>query len=758
MLLIAGQIYGQTVCSKFIRQKDTVLCNGSAITLTLLDPAPIDSVLPGVWKLLIKGNSIDSNLFNLKPFGFDKSRQYLYSIIHQKIVRFDLKNNSISQVAATNWPGDYTEFTFDPFNNRLLCWRNGRDSVFAIPATGGSWTVAGPGSIDRECFGASPFWNTLTNQPGIYGGYGFNTVKSWIFENNTTGGWQQKKSNPAVDSMPPKGGNLIGSNSDGKKLYLFSGQGSYSGNELAGGCTLGSPWATASGMFCWLRELWELDLSTYTFKNILPVNNLSIQYEGAVSYNYDKSYFYLFGGFQPTNDFVKNQSLPNTNKTFRFRLGKEPGFSVFNGEGDVPAAAATGTNGYAYYDALGKRTIWARNDGICAYYPDSSTIPVSVKSVKWSTGDTASSITVKPLQTSVYKVTRINGGISCSDSIKITIPVLKTNLQPVLNVCADSTRLDAGAGFNAYAWNTGETAQTIRVTQSGTYTVAVTLSGCTEKDSSKVQIAPPIFDFRIRNQKDSVCPGEADSLFIVAPQTGVSYAWYLPGNATVINKGSYYIAQNITKNSDYIVSASSNPPVCIAKSGITHITLRTKFSKPVIHADSISLSTIVFTWDPVPDATSYLVSMDRGNSYSSVPIGGPQGLFKTVIDLLPNQSATITVIALGPYACQTSDSSQLSASTRNPLGNGIYVPNVFTPNDDGVNDVFLVYATAISSIRLMIYNQWGKQIFLSTDMRKGWDGLYNNGKAAAGVYTYALEAIMQDGKRVTQSGSFTLIR
>ncbi|GAC1531949.1 MAG: hypothetical protein NVS3B15_11800 [Sediminibacterium sp.] len=707
--------------------------------------------------MLVKGSDIDSVLFNIRPFGYDKANQYLYSIIHEKLIRFDLMNNSKTAVTAANWPGDFTEFTYDYTNNRLLCWRSGRDSVFALPASGGSWTVAGTGNTDRECYGASAYWNPITKQPGIYGGYGYNQIKSWIFENNGAG-WLQRKPNPPIDSIPPKGGNLIGSNSDGTKLYLFSGQGSYSGNELAGTCILGSPWATASGMFCWMRDLWELDLSNYTFKNILPVNNQSIQYEGAVAYDYDKSRFYLFGGYQPTGTYASNLSLPNTNKTFRFRTGKDAGFSAMTGEGDAPpAVTAGGPNGYAYYDPAGKRMLWARYDGIWAYYPDSTLIPLSVRSFVWSTGDTTASITVKPAQTTVYKITRTYGGFVCADSTRITVTNMKTALQPGVNICGDSTILDAGANFNAYAWNTGATTQTIPVKQNGTYAVTVTKGACTATDSSKVVLAAPIADFSVRAQKDAVCPGDTDSLFVVAPQTGIVYSWYVPGSSTVINTGFYYLAKNIIKDADYVINATNNPPVCMAKSANVHVTVRSRLAKPLIHADSVGLYAIIFRWDPVPGATAYLVSLDKGNTYIN-PGSGPQGLTHMVTGLVPNQAISLAVKATGLYSCQAGDTSLLSATTLNPFGDGIYVPNAFTPNGDGINDVLLIYGTAIASARLMIYNQWGTQLFVSTDTSKGWDGTYKGEKAPAGNYTYALEAIMQDGKRVTKGGSFSLIR
>jgi len=754
-VLFSSTAFGQSACSPFLRQKDTIVCAGTSLNLSLLPPPPADSVLPGVWKQLIKASALDSVLFNIKPFGYDRVNQYIYSIIHQRILRYDLKNGSISSVAAGNWPGDYTEFVYDPNGNRLLCWKAGRDVVYAIPATGGNWVQVGPGTTDRECFGASDFWNPITKQPGIYGGYGFNRVKSWIFENNGSA-WLQKRADPPVDSIP-KGGNIVAANGDGTKLYLFSGQGNYTGDELTGTCTLGSPWATPNGMYCWLKDLWQLDLTDYSYKNILPVNDTSIKYEGAVGYDYDKSRFFLFGGFQPTADANTNQFLPNTYKTFRFRTGRDAGFTEFIGEGDVPPAApGSGTNGLSYYDPVNKRMIWARFDGIWAYYPDSTLVPPGLISYAWSTGDTTASLSIKPTQTTVYRIKRIASGRSCTDSVRITIPNMKTALQATTDICGDSTILDAGPGFQAYAWSSGESTRAIKVTQNATYTVSVTIGGCTAKDSSKVQLAKPVNDFSIRNLKDSICPGEKGSLFVIAPQSGVTYSWYLPGNSTPVFTGATYPLPNITKTTDYIVNATSNPPVCTAKSAITKVAVRTKLSKPVLRTDSLSVSTAIFSWTAVPGAGRYLVSADRGNSFSEIPLAGP--LQKTVSGLKPNQPVSFIVFAATGNSCETSDSAAISVTTPNPFGNGIYVPNAFTPNGDGVNDELLVYGTAIASIRLMVFNQWGNQVFVSTDISKGWDGRYNGSNAAAGVYTYALEAAMQDGKHITKTGSFTLIR
>lgn len=744
-------------CTPFIQQKDSVVCPGAVVNLSLIAPAAKDSVLPGVWKLLIKSSAIDSNLFNIKPFGFDKANQYLYSIIHKKIIRFDLKSNTVTSVTANNWPGDYTEFTYDYTNKRIICWRGGRDSVYAIPDTGGNWTAIGPGAIDREMFGSSAYWNPLNRQVGLYGGYGFNQVKSWIFEHDGTI-WQQRKPNPAIDSVPPKGGNIVGVNGDGTKLYLFSGQGNYSGDELSGSCSLGSPWATSGGMYCWLKDLWELDLSTYQFKNILPVNNASIQYEGALGYYYDKNRFYLFGGYQPTANAITNQNLPNTNKTFYYRRGTDSGFVAFQGEGDVPQAMPTTLlNSYSYYDVAGKRMIWARYDGIWAYYPDSSLVPPSFRSVLWSTGDTASSISIKPVQSTQYKVTRTIGSQVCRDSINITVTDMQTALQHNQNICGNTAVLDAGAGFSNYVWNTGETTQTITVNQSATYRVSVGKGLCTATDTSKITFAIPVNSFSVGVLKDSVCAGDADSLFVIAPQTGISYTWAINGNATVVNSGNNYSVKNVNSNTNYLVTASSNPAICSTRTAAAKIVVRTKLPAPVIRADSIDNTSILFRWDPVAGAKGYTISLDKGITFINLA-GGATALSQKISGLAPNKETAIVVRATGLYTCEISDTAMLTATTLNPFGDGIYVPNAFTPNGDGVNDYFLVYGTAIRSVRLMVYNQWGGQVFVSTDLLNGWDGTRNGQKAPAGMYTYSLEAIMQDGKRITRGGTFNLIR
>jgi gliding motility-associated-like protein len=68
----------------------------------------------------------------------------------------------------------------------------------------------------------------------------------------------------------------------------------------------------------------------------------------------------------------------------------------------------------------------------------------------------------------------------------------------------------------------------------------------------------------------------------------------------------------------------------------------------------------------------------------------------------------------------------------------LYVPTAFSPNGDGVNDIFLPgFGEGISQYEMQVYNRWGQKVFTSTDRNKGWDGRFN-GRMVPGVYTWVI--------------------
>jgi len=89
---------------------------------------------------------------------------------------------------------------------------------------------------------------------------------------------------------------------------------------------------------------------------------------------------------------------------------------------------------------------------------------------------------------------------------------------------------------------------------------------------------------------------------------------------------------------------------------------------------------------------------------------------------------------------------------------GVWVPNVFTPNGDNVNDVFKVAYKSIASYRCRIYNQWGKMVYDSTDITQGWDGKIGGRDASIGAYYYVIDAKGTDGKVHKKRGDINLVR
>jgi len=92
----------------------------------------------------------------------------------------------------------------------------------------------------------------------------------------------------------------------------------------------------------------------------------------------------------------------------------------------------------------------------------------------------------------------------------------------------------------------------------------------------------------------------------------------------------------------------------------------------------------------------------------------------------------------------------------------IYVPNIFSPNDDNINDTFGPFATDIISLQFQVYDRWGNLVFESHDENNHWNGEWNNKLAPNGVYVWfvELEGYLRDGSVFSQkkTGSVTLIR
>lgn len=139
----------------------------------------------------------------------------------------------------------------------------------------------------------------------------------------------------------------------------------------------------------------------------------------------------------------------------------------------------------------------------------------------------------------------------------------------------------------------------------------------------------------------------------------------------------------------------------------------------------------------------------------------PEGLLDNPTSNNPKtkikETTIFSVLGYSEFGCQSSE-QQIIVN----VNNEIYVPTLFSPNNDSKNDKFLIYGTGISDLRIRIYNSWGRVIFKSNDVyeiqKTGWDGTTSGNKAPEGSYIWELEGIYSDGRYWKKTGTIYLMR
>jgi gliding motility-associated-like protein len=88
----------------------------------------------------------------------------------------------------------------------------------------------------------------------------------------------------------------------------------------------------------------------------------------------------------------------------------------------------------------------------------------------------------------------------------------------------------------------------------------------------------------------------------------------------------------------------------------------------------------------------------------------------------------------------------------------IFIPNSFTPDQNGLNDRFRVFTKGIESGKMKIFNRWGEKIYQTNQVLKGWDGTIQDSEAESGVYIYVVKLTYPDDTVEKRKGSVTIIR
>lgn len=150
----------------------------------------------------------------------------------------------------------------------------------------------------------------------------------------------------------------------------------------------------------------------------------------------------------------------------------------------------------------------------------------------------------------------------------------------------------------------------------------------------------------------------------------------------------------------------------------------------------------------------------NANSVYEITAWIPSPLFtnqtaKTQTIVLKDSSTTFSVVAVSENGCKDTASVRVMLA-----GNAkdLFIPNAFTPNRDGNNDVFKVYGSSVIGADIKIYTQWGAQIFETNDNSKGWDGTSRGVAQPVGVYIYVVKVRTSNQDTFLKKGTINLIR
>ena len=152
------------------------------------------------------------------------------------------------------------------------------------------------------------------------------------------------------------------------------------------------------------------------------------------------------------------------------------------------------------------------------------------------------------------------------------------------------------------------------------------------------------------------------------------------------------------------------------------------------------------------------------DAISLIDWGGYDGLFCPgcpKFDFIATTSATITAMISDTAGCSALDSMRLTVI----VPRIIYIPNVFSPNGDGLNDFFFISGryNLVNITYMNIFDRWGNQLFEGKGLtpgsqQEGWDGKFNDEPMQPGTYVYIAELEYEDGKFELVTGDITIIR
>ena len=119
----------------------------------------------------------------------------------------------------------------------------------------------------------------------------------------------------------------------------------------------------------------------------------------------------------------------------------------------------------------------------------------------------------------------------------------------------------------------------------------------------------------------------------------------------------------------------------------------------------------------------------------------------------------IILFSFQSFGIHSSEKNKTGNKKANPVCE-LKVPDAFTPNGDGINDIFCLqgWENCVKQFSIRIFNRWGEEVFASQNPSFCWEGKFNNQILESGMYVYVINAKAIDDSDIKQNGSISLIR
>lgn len=398
---------------------------------------------------------------------------------------------------------------------------------------------------------------------------------------------------------------------------------------------------------------------------------------------------------------------------------------------------------------------------------------------QWSGGKTPNSASNEFEQSGTYTVTAIDAkGCTAYATASVTVPIetaVRFETNPPL--CAGSTltlapSLTTATGSATYQWSSGETTRSIAVSKPGSYEVTVQDGGCTKTASITLSaVKPPALP-----PDTKVClSAGGNTLEAGVSESGMVYNWLATGQATesvtVAQPGRYPVRVTNPAGCTAVRTLDVLPPpkvslgpargICVGDNTALKPLIdpvagyayqwSTGAETPTIEVSQPGLYGLTITNGICTTSASVVLSA------LSLPDVLPDGTVcrgKTISagSLTPNvtylwtsggeTTASIPIRAEGVYPVRITN-SEGCAVVRTITVSGIcpahiLAPTAFTPNGDGLNDLFRPTVVQGDVVELVVYNRWGEPIFSQASDQAQWDGKQNGLTLSNGTYTYRL--------------------